>query len=68
MSKSWKTVATFSTYQEADNKRKLLQEEENCEVKVKRSSANGGVFRVKLYKPPVEKDKKKNKKKKKNVN
>ena len=67
MNKSWKTVATFSTYQEADNKRKLLQEEGDCEVKVRRSDADGGIFRVKLYKPPVEKDKKRQKKKK-NVN
>ena len=62
--KDWKTVGTFSTYEEADNLRKELVEK-HTSVKVKRGAlANKqDVFRVKCWDPPpIKKEVKKERK------
>ena len=55
--KSWDTVATFSTYEEADSRRNQLLNIYD-EVKVKRGVSNGEVFRVKAWSMPVVKENK----------
>jgi hypothetical protein len=61
--KSWKTVAIFSTYEEAKDKKNTLIEE-HASVKIKRGkSSNKEVYRVKVWNPePPKKKSKKNKK------
>ena len=53
--KSWDTVATFYTYEEADSRRNQLLNVYD-EVKVKRGVSNGEVFRVKVWNEPVVKE------------
>ena len=53
--KSWDTVATFLTYEEADFRRNQLLNVYD-EVKIKRGSSNGEVFRVKVWSTPVVKE------------
>jgi hypothetical protein len=62
--KIWKTVSTFQTFEEADNKRKELLTT-NEQVKVRRGGLNGDLFRVKIWntpKQPVKNNKRKNEK------
>tara|TARA_R110000824_G_scaffold61211_2_gene163004 strand:- start:39 stop:341 length:303 start_codon:yes stop_codon:yes gene_type:complete len=54
--KSWDVVATFSTYEEADLRRKQLLNVYD-QVKVKRGVSDGEVFRVKVWNTPVIKEK-----------
>jgi len=55
--KTWNVVATFSTFEEADLRRKQLLNV--CDqVKVKRGISNGEVFRVKVWNQPVVKENK----------
>jgi len=68
--KSWKTVAVFLTYKEANDKRNTLIND-HTSVKVKRGeSSNKEVFRVKVWDPPKKKTKKEknNRRTEKNVN
>jgi hypothetical protein len=65
--KSWKTVATFSTYEEADLRRKQLLDIYE-QVKVKRGVSDGEVFRVKAWNSVPLKSKKSKKKVRKNDN
>jgi len=53
--KSWDVVATFSTYEEANSRRNQLLNVYD-EVKVKRASSDGEVFRVKVWNKPVVKE------------
>lgn len=60
--KIWKTIATFSNYEEAANKKKqLLKEEKHALVKIKRGGKGGGLFRVKAWNPPTKKSNNKKK-------
>ena len=54
--KSWDVVATFSTYEEADSRRKQLLNVHD-QVKVKRGASDGEVFRVKVWNKPIIKEK-----------
>jgi len=54
--KAWDVVATFSTYEEADLRRKQLLNVYD-QVKVKRGMSNGEVFRVKVWNTPAIKEK-----------
>jgi hypothetical protein len=75
--KTWKTVATFSNYEEASLKKaeiltELLVHDNKAEVKIKRGGQGGNLFRVKLFEEPVKVNKsarkeKQKKLKKKNV-
>ena len=56
LKKSWDVVATFSTYEEADSRRKQLLNV-YVEVKVKRGMSNGEVFRVKVWNQTTIKEK-----------
>ena len=65
--KQWKTIATFSTYKEAANrKNQLLEEKSYVLVKIKRGGPDGGLFRIKAWNPIVEKSNKKKKNKSRN--
>ena len=51
--KPWNIVATFETYQQADERRKVMLEEssatgEQCEVKVKRMAGDDFVVKVRM--------------------
>jgi hypothetical protein len=50
--KTWTTIATFSTWQEADQKRNELQGKHSL-VKVKRGGLLGGTYRVKTWDEPT---------------
>ena len=51
--KDWKTVGTFSTYEEADNLRKELVEKHTLvKVKMGAPASKQNVFRVKCWDPP----------------
>ena len=53
-SKSWKNIAYFNEYQDADKKRaKLLSENDKIQVKVKRCGPAGLKYVVKLRKNPI---------------
>jgi len=53
-SKSWKNIAYFNEYQDADKKRvKLLSENDKIQVKVKRCGPAGLKYVVKLRKNPL---------------
>ena len=66
--KTWKIVATYSLFEEADRKRNELLKD-NKYVKVKRGGRKGSLYRVKIWTPDSEvkknKQHKKNKKSKK---
>ena len=67
-SKSWKNIAYFNEYQDADKTRvKLLSENDKIQVKVKRCGPAGLKYVVKLRKNPIfeEKTEKKGKKQRK---
>jgi hypothetical protein len=51
--KTWKTVSTFTTGPEADQKRNELRDKHSL-VKVKRGGPRGDTFRVKAWDEPVE--------------
>ena len=53
--KSWDVVATFSTYEEADSRRKQLLNIYD-QVKVKRGMSDGEIFRVKVWNKPIIKE------------
>ena len=62
--KEWKTVGTFSTYEEASKLRDQLVEK-HASVKIKRGApaSEQGVFRVKCWDPPpIKKEVKKERK------
>ena len=57
MSKSWKTIAKFDNYNDADAKRNLLSEKTKSKqsiVKVRRCGPGGAEFAVKYWEPPAE--------------
>ena len=62
--KDWKTVGTFSTYEEADRLRnKLVEKHTLVKVKMGAPASKQNVFRVKCWDPPpVKKEVKKERK------
>ena len=62
--KDWKTVGTFSTYEEADKLRKELVEKHTLvKVKMGAPASKQNVFRVKCWDPtPIKKEVKKERK------
>jgi len=62
--KTWKTVGTYTDYNDAAVKKNELCESYQ-EVKIKRGGKGGSIFRVKAWNPPQKENKKKGKK---NVN
>jgi len=65
MSKQWKQVKIFETFEEADTLRKKMIEGDKSsklEIKVRRCGEEGKQFKVKSYypKPPTKNKKKKN--------
>jgi len=65
MSKQWKQVKIFETFEEADILRKKMLEGDKSsklEIKVRRCGEEGKQFKVKSYypKPPTKNKKKKN--------
>ena len=65
--KTWTTVGTFLTFEEADAKRNDLKNQHEA-VKVKRGSKGGDVFRVKIWDSPPPQNKKSKKRARKNDN
>ena len=52
--KKWKTVGTFSTYEEADKLRKeLVEKHTSVKVKMGAPASKQNVFRVKCWDPPL---------------
>ena len=67
LTKQWKTIATFSNFEEADKKRHELKNKHET-VKVKRAGKGGKVYKVKVWDPPAKENKKSKKRHLKNDN
>ena len=64
INKIWETFATFNTFEEADAKRKELENVHEV-LKVKRCGKGGSLFKIKFWNtPPLQGQKKKKSKKK----